>query len=196
MNVSFISSNWSTLLGDFIQSDLMSLQTVTDSFNIDPIELSLRFEIERTVLPSFRFNSSLIPSSLVIFEIENALPFSLFYNNSSNIASTGLSANVIENNSTKILIKEPIECNICLDKLLEGSCMRRFNNCCHQFCVDCIDLWLHRCDSCLLCNVSVNYAYSTLAAGKYILNGNIAVKHDNHNSFTKGHAFFITKNVT
>ena len=156
MNVSFISSNWSTLLGDFIQSDLMSLQTVTDCFNIDPIELSLRFEIERTVLPSFRFNSSLIPSSLVIFEIENALPFSLFYNNSSNIASTGLSANVIENNSTKILIKEPIECNICLDKLLEGSCMRRLNNCCHQFCVDCIDLWLHRCDSCPLCKSPVS----------------------------------------
>ena len=163
MNVSFISSNWTRFFEDLIQSELLSLNNythaLTDTFSIDPVELSLRFEIERTVFPTFQFNPSSIPSSVVIFEIENTLPFSLFNRNSSNTVennNTGLSTTVIENNSTKILIKEPTECNICLDTLLEGSCMRRLNNCCHQFCVDCIDLWLRRCDSCPLCKSPVS----------------------------------------
>ena len=159
MNVSFLSSNWTRIFDDIIQSEVMSLTNYIHPFTAtDPIELSLRFEIERTVFPSLQINNSLIPSSVVIFEIDNTLPFSIFYNNSSHTINhnTGLSINVIENRSTKNLIKEPTECNICLDTLLEGSCMRRLNNCGHQFCIDCIDLWLHRCDSCPVCNSPVS----------------------------------------
>jgi len=156
-NVSFINSNWSRFVEDLIQNELVSLSNYSHGFDIDPIELSLRFEIERTVFPSFHFNSSFIPSSVVIFEIENTLPFSIFYNNSSTSSTnTGITTNEIENNSTKILITEQTECHICLDTLLEGSCMRRLNICSHKFCIDCIDLWLNRCGSCPLCKSPVS----------------------------------------
>lgn len=96
-NVSFINSNWSRFFEDLIQNELVSLN---NGFDIDPIELSLRFEIERTVFSSFHFNSSLIPSSVVIFEIENTLPFSIYYNNSSTSSlennNTGITTNEIE----------------------------------------------------------------------------------------------------
>ena len=43
----------------------------------------------------------------------------------------------------KQILSETIECYICLDKLLPGSCVHVLR-CGHRFCIDCIESWLSK----------------------------------------------------
>lgn len=69
--------------------------------------------------------------------------------------AVGLTDTELTDNTVKVIIQSPIECHICLDTLLPGSCLRAINACGHSFCIDCIDPWLRTRRSCPVCKQAV-----------------------------------------
>jgi hypothetical protein len=67
--------------------------------------------------------------------------FNTIYNTSFSSPSSTISIEDI-NNLHKCILTESIECYICLDKLLPGSCVTQLP-CTHKFCFDCIKQWLN-----------------------------------------------------
>jgi E3 ubiquitin-protein ligase RNF115/126 len=59
------------------------------------------------------------------------------------------------NTLKKVILTKTLECHICLDKLLPGSCVKELP-CQHMFCVNCIDTWLQSYNStCPVCKYSL-----------------------------------------
>jgi len=59
------------------------------------------------------------------------------------------------NNLHKRILTESIECYICLDKLLPGSCVTQLP-CKHEYCFDCIKQWLNEYNTtCPICKKNV-----------------------------------------
>jgi Ring finger domain len=67
---------------------------------------------------------------------------------------SGLTAREIETCTNQTIISAPMDCNICLDTLLPGSCVRRLS-CKHSFCNDCISTWLNKHRTCPICKKDV-----------------------------------------
>uniref|UniRef100_A0A6C0CSL6 RING-type domain-containing protein n=1 Tax=viral metagenome TaxID=1070528 RepID=A0A6C0CSL6_9ZZZZ len=64
----------------------------------------------------------------------------------------------LDNALRKIILTQSHECNICLDNLLKGSCVRQLP-CQHIYCIDCIDKWfIEYChSSCPVCKLEINF---------------------------------------
>ena len=154
LNTLFSSSNgrsnfiryFQNLLDSEIQT-LQSFNITIDRNSIEPSEFNVRLEFESEMFPpshgSLNQESSYFPIDL------NSLVFSDFL--TPTVRTNGLSSDHIENVSSKIIIDGSIDCHICLDTLLQGSCMRQLTRCSHKFCVDCIDEWLHCHNTCPVC---------------------------------------------
>ena len=150
------SDNWMRYFEHMILNELQSLNSFNFTVNresIDTNEFNVRFEIETRILPLFNFSASHGHGewSLQFGSITTTSPSTII----------GLSHETIEQNSTKYIICTDTECHICLDTLLQGSCMRRLNNCNHSYCIDCIDTWLQNHNSCPVCKCHITTASSS-----------------------------------
>ena len=149
-----IGNNWLRYFEDIILSEIQSLNRLNFSVNrdsVDPREINVRFEYETRALPLFIVNASYEshPHEVTFFDINMSDLFR------TPVSNNGLSVVNINESSQKIIIDRDTECYICLDTLLQGSCVRRLNVCTHMYCIDCIDTWLKNHNSCPVCKCTV-----------------------------------------
>ena len=149
-----IGNNWLRYFEDIILSEIQSLNRLNFSVNrdsVDPREINVRFEYETRALPIFIINASYEshPHEVTFFDINMSDLFR------TPVSNNGLSVVNINESSQKIIIDSDTECYICLDTLLQGSCVRRLNVCTHMYCIDCIDTWLKNHNSCPVCKCTV-----------------------------------------
>ena len=122
-----IGNNWLRYFEDIILSEIQSLNRLNFSVN--------------------RYESH--PHEVTFFDINMSDLFR------TPVSNNGLSVVNINESSQKIIIDRDTECYICLDTLLQGSCVRRLNVCTHMYCIDCIDTWLKNHNSCPVCKCTV-----------------------------------------
>ena len=139
---------------DIVLLEIQSLNILNFSVNrdsLDPREINVRFEYETRALPLFIVNASYEshPHEVTFFDINMSHLFR------TPVSNNGLSVVNINESSQKIIIDRDTECYICLDTLLQGSCVRRLNVCTHMYCIDCIDTWLKNHNSCPVCKCMV-----------------------------------------
>lgn len=108
-----------------------------------------------STLSSSISDSSIIPEIMLRLSFEE-LPVTVTFTNvttaDTNDTPRRLLNRQIINNFKKIIITDALDCHICLDHLLRGSCVKVLP-CNHSFCIDCIEKWLSEYSSkCPVCN--------------------------------------------
>ena len=111
--------------------------------------------ITSSPVPQMSFEFQTLPLTYFTAAFELSIPYE-FENDHHQQEQHGLTVQEIEEYSDKLLIDKNIECYICLDTLLKGSCMRQFKTCKHMYCIDCIDQWLKYHKTCPACKKQVN----------------------------------------
>ena len=106
-------------------------------------------------VPQMSFEIQSLPLTYFTAAFELSIPYK-FENEQYQQEHHGLTVHEIEEYSDKLLIDQNVECYICLDTLLKGSCMRQIKTCKHMYCIDCIDQWLKYHKTCPACKKEVN----------------------------------------
>ena len=148
--------NWMRYFHDIIDNEIQTLQSFNITINrdtIEPSEFNVRFQFESDMLPLF--NTSFVSAGMYLPLDLQSINFSDYIFGTNLPPSSGLTIETIDALSSKVIIQESVECHICLDTLLEGSCMRKLTTCSHKFCIDCIDEWLRSHNNCPVCKATL-----------------------------------------
>ncbi|AOM63376.1 putative E3 ubiquitin-protein [Heterosigma akashiwo virus 01] len=137
-------SNNSSMVNASHQYNNMDFQVHSGNVITIP-EVMVRMSIE--TLPTMTMTFTNMNASFESMHVDNMMDYNTTVHSTLNACDL--------DNIEKCIISEPLECYICLDKLLRGSCVRKLR-CKHMFCINCIDKWLSKYNNtCPVCKESV-----------------------------------------
>jgi|APFre7841882793_1041355.scaffolds.fasta_scaffold40148_1 hypothetical protein len=145
-NLSFSSRNLESYNISSILSDTITSFTTLIDNTLDNVFDNISIQVYTINTSDILNNNDTISSFL----------FNTIYNTSFSSSYSPPTISIEDiNNLHKCILTESIECYICLDKLLPGSCVTQLP-CTHKFCFDCIKQWLNEYNTtCPICKKDV-----------------------------------------